>query len=95
MIDLPGLTNQEQVIEILGKTAQLELFDLESNLVPPSNSAQGFPVAKDSLYALLAGQQALVKREHEDDVVPVRRQAEAARRTRHDARKAAPEQGGR
>ena len=61
VIDMPGLTNQEQVIEILGKTAQLELFDLEANLVPPSISAQGFPVARDSLYALLAGQQALVK----------------------------------
>ena len=61
VIDLPGLKNPEQVIEILGKTAQLELFDLEANLVPPSISAQRFPVAKDSLYALLAGQQALVK----------------------------------
>ena len=60
VIDLPGLKNQEQVIGILGKTAQLELFDLESNLVPPSISAQGFPIAKDSLYSLLAGQQALV-----------------------------------
>jgi SecD/SecF fusion protein len=60
VIDLPGLKNQEQVIGILGKTAQLELFDLESNLVPPSVSAQGFPIAKDSLYSLLAGQQALV-----------------------------------
>jgi SecD/SecF fusion protein len=60
VIDLPGLKNQEQVIGILGKTAQLELFDLESNLVPPSASAQGFPIAKDSLYSLLAGQQALV-----------------------------------
>ena len=65
VIDLPGVKNPEQVIEILGKTAQLELFDLESNLVPPSASAQGFPVAKDSLYALLAGQQALVKENSE------------------------------
>jgi SecD/SecF fusion protein len=60
VIDLPGVKNPEQVIEILGKTAQLELFDLESNLVPPSRSAQGFPAAKNSLYSLLAGQQALV-----------------------------------
>ena len=60
VIDLPGLKNPEQVIGILGKTAQLELFDFESNLVAPSISAQGFPIAKESLYALLAGQQALV-----------------------------------
>ena len=95
VIDLPGLKNHEQVIEILGKTAQLELFDLEANLVPPSLSAQGFPIAKDSLYSLLAGQQALVGREHQDDVVPVRRQAEAAQRTRRLQGKAAAEQGGR
>jgi SecD/SecF fusion protein len=61
VIDLPGVKNPEQVIEILGKTAQLELFDLEANLVPPSIGAQRFPIAKDSLYSLLAGQQALVK----------------------------------
>ncbi len=61
VIDLPGIKNPDQVIEILGKTAQLELFDLESNLVAPSKGVQGFPVAKESLYALLAGQQALVK----------------------------------
>ena len=59
VIDLPGLKNPEQVIEILGKTAQLELFDLEANLVPPSIGAQRFPIAKDSLYSLLAGQQKL------------------------------------
>jgi SecD/SecF fusion protein len=61
VIDLPGIKNPEQVIEILGKTAQLELFDLEDNLVPPSIGAQRFPIAKQSLYELLAGQQALVK----------------------------------
>jgi SecD/SecF fusion protein len=61
VIDLPGLKNPDQVIEVLGKTAALELYDLEVNLVPPSVGAQGFPIAKESLYALLAGQQALVK----------------------------------
>jgi SecD/SecF fusion protein len=61
VIDLPGVKNPDQVIEILGKTAQLELFDLQANLVPPSIGAQRFPIAKGSLYALLAGQQALVK----------------------------------
>ena len=32
VIDLPGLKNQEQVIGILGKTAQLELFDSNTQL---------------------------------------------------------------
>jgi len=60
VIDLPGVANPERVIEILGKTAQLELFDLEINLRPPSVDAQGFPVASPSIYDLLARQQALV-----------------------------------
>ena len=47
------------MIGILGQTAQLELFDLEANLAPPSNSG-GFAAPKESLYELLAGQQALV-----------------------------------
>jgi SecD/SecF fusion protein len=60
-IQLPGVKNPEDVIEILGKTAQLELFDLEANLVPPSIGVQNFPIPTPSLYALLAGQQALVE----------------------------------
>ena len=65
VIDLPGVDNPEQVIDILGKTAQLELFDLEANLVPPSIGAQRFPIPKDSIFDLLAGQQSLVS-EDED-----------------------------
>jgi SecD/SecF fusion protein len=60
VIDLPGIKNPQDAIEVLGKTAQLELFDFEANLVAPSIGAQGFPVARESLYSLLAGQQALI-----------------------------------
>ena len=59
VIDLPGVKDPARVIGILGQTAQLELFDLEANLAPPSNSG-GFASPKESLYELLAGQQALV-----------------------------------
>ena len=59
VIDLPGVKNPERVIGILGQTAQLELFDLEANLAPPSSSG-GYPAPKESLHALLAGQQSLV-----------------------------------
>ncbi len=59
VIDLPGVKDPARVIGILGQTAQLELFDLEANLAPPSSSG-GFPAPKESLYQLLAGQQALV-----------------------------------
>ena len=60
VIDLPGIENPERAIEILGQTAQLELYDLEANLVRPSIDGQSFPVPTDSIYGLLAGQQALV-----------------------------------
>jgi SecD/SecF fusion protein len=60
VIDLPGVKNPDRVIDILGQTAQLELFDLEANLAPPSRDASGFAAPKESLYDLLAGQQALV-----------------------------------
>ena len=62
VIDLPGIKNPDQVIGILGQTAQLELFDLQANLVRPSIGAgQPFPIATPNLHDLLAGQQALVK----------------------------------
>ena len=60
-IGIPGVNDPERVIEILGKTAQLELFDLEKNLLSPSIDANGFPVATPSIFQLLAGQQALIK----------------------------------
>ncbi|HWG56083.1 MAG TPA: protein translocase subunit SecD [Gaiellaceae bacterium] len=66
VIDMPGITNPEQVIEVLGRTAQLELYDLQVNLLRPSIDAQGFPVATPTLYELLAGQQALVNRAQND-----------------------------
>ncbi len=59
VIDLPGVKDPNRVIGILGQTAQLELFDLEANLAPPSISG-GFAAPKQSLNELLAGQQALV-----------------------------------
>ena len=61
VIDMPGITNPEQVIEVLGRTAQLELYDLEANLLRPSIDAQGFPVATPTIFELLAGQQSLVE----------------------------------
>jgi SecD/SecF fusion protein len=60
VIQLPGVRDPAAAARIIGKTAQLELFDLEVNLVPPSRDANGFPVPSDTVYKLLAGQQALV-----------------------------------
>ncbi len=66
VIDLPGVKDPDRVIGILGQTAQLELFDLEPSLAPPSSSG-GFAAPKESLYELLAGQQALVDEKTETD----------------------------
>jgi SecD/SecF fusion protein len=61
VIQLPGVQRPEEAAAVIGKTAQLELFDLEADLVRPSIDAQRFPVATPSIYALLVGQQSLVE----------------------------------
>ena len=60
-IQLPGVSDPERAAEIIGKTAQLELYKFEANLLGPSRSAQGDPIASDSLFNLLASQQSLIK----------------------------------
>ena len=62
-IQLPGVRDPAAAAEIIGKTAQLELFDLQANLVSPSIDARTRqPIATPKLYDLLAGQQALAAR---------------------------------
>jgi len=61
VIELPGVHNAAQAADILGKTAQLELYDLETSLLPPSISATGGPVPSTTLYQLLAGIQSKAK----------------------------------
>ncbi|MCZ7587569.1 MAG: protein translocase subunit SecD [Gaiella sp.] len=59
-IQLPGVKDPAAAAQIIGKTAQLELFDLERDLVSPSIDARTRqPRATAKLYDLLAGQQAL------------------------------------
>src|SRR5262249_1551633 len=49
--------------QLMGKTAELEFYDLEADLTGPSKSvgATGQPIPEPNVYSLLAGQQALVK----------------------------------
>jgi len=61
VIDLPGVRDPAAAAKIIGKTAALELYDLQQNLVPPSIDVSRQPVAKESVFDLLAGQQALAK----------------------------------
>jgi SecD/SecF fusion protein len=60
VIQLPGVSDPEAAAEIIGTTAQLELFDLESSLTGPSINIRGEPVETPSLYGLLAQVQARV-----------------------------------
>ena len=54
VIQLAGVTDPEKAAELIGKTAQLELFDLEQDLIGPSIGAQG-AVATSRLFDLLGG----------------------------------------
>ena len=66
VVALPGVKDPGAAADIIGKTAQLELFDLERNLVSPSRDAQGFPVATGSVFNLLSGQQAKIQNNQSD-----------------------------
>jgi SecD/SecF fusion protein len=61
VIELPGVKDPQAAFDLIGKTAQLELYDLQANLVSPSIDTQGFPTATTNLFDLLAGQQARAK----------------------------------
>jgi SecD/SecF fusion protein len=53
VIQLAGVHNQAKAAQLIGKTAQLMIFDFEPDLAAPSKNAQDQPVAAPSLYALL------------------------------------------
>ena len=57
-VQLAGVRNAEVARRLIGKTAQLEFYDLEGDLVAPSISATGEPIAAATLFDLLQGQQA-------------------------------------
>jgi SecD/SecF fusion protein len=63
VIQLPGVSDPEAAAEIIGTTAQLELYDLEASLAGPSISVRGFPIEHTSLYELLARVQSQVEGE--------------------------------
>jgi SecD/SecF fusion protein len=54
VIELAGVHDQNRAAEIIGKTAQLELYDLETSLVPPySVTVSGTPLETTNLDGLL------------------------------------------
>jgi SecD/SecF fusion protein len=57
VVQLPGVHNASKAAQIIGETAQLQLYDLEPDLTGPSVTTQGLvtvPVANPSLYNLLS-----------------------------------------
>ena len=58
VIQLPGIKDPAAAAQVIGKTAQLELYDLEPSLTGPSVDTQGNPVPIPRLYDLLARVQA-------------------------------------
>jgi SecD/SecF fusion protein len=61
VIELAGVHNAEAAAALIGKTAQLQFYDLEPDLAPPSTGAQGTIVPHTRLYNVLASVQALTK----------------------------------
>ena len=59
-VQLAGVTDVNRARELIGKTAQLEFYDLEGDLVPPSIS-RGIPIPNERLYDILVGQQASIQ----------------------------------
>ncbi len=53
VVELAGVHDPAKAAALIGKTAQLQLFDFEADLTGPSTSSSGAPVATPSLYELL------------------------------------------
>src|SRR5829696_1938851 len=60
VIQLAGVTDPEEAAKLIGKTAQLQFYDLEADIAPPSKSVNGQIQPLGSLYALLAPVQSQV-----------------------------------
>jgi SecD/SecF fusion protein len=54
VVQLAGVHDPAKAAAIIGKTAQLMLFDFEADLAGPSTGAGGAPVATPTLYGLLS-----------------------------------------
>jgi SecD/SecF fusion protein len=76
VIQLPGVRDAAAAAQIIGTTAQLELYDLETSLTGPSISAAGFPVETTSLYDLLAAVQSQAQGDKSDAYYLVNTKAE-------------------
>jgi SecD/SecF fusion protein len=63
-VQLPGISDPQQAAALIGKTAQLWLFDLQANILEPTAGVQGFltfPQPNTNLFQLLKQIQPQVK----------------------------------
>ena len=64
-VQLPGITDPQQAADLIGKTAQLWLFDLQKNILEPTAQSEGlggtYPQPMSNLYQLLASIQPQTK----------------------------------
>ena len=61
VIQLAGVHDPRQAAELIGKTAQLQFYDLEADLVSPSKAPSGQIDPKKTLFAVLAPVQSQLK----------------------------------
>jgi len=61
VIELAGV-DPKRATELIGKTAKLELYDLQGDLVPPSADLQGNPTPQTSIFDLLVTLQRQAKK---------------------------------
>ena len=76
VIELAGV-NPDRAQEVIGKTARLELFDLQGDLVPPTADLQGNPTPLTSLYKTLLARAVAGEEEGLAGVLPLRPREEA------------------
>ena len=61
VIELAGVHDAAAAARLIGKTAQLEFYDLEADLTGPSITVQGNPVPSKTVFDLLSKVQSLAK----------------------------------
>jgi preprotein translocase subunit SecD len=60
VIQLAGVHDPQNAADLIGKTAQLQFYDLEADIEAPNRTSTGQIVPKNSLYAVLAPVQSTV-----------------------------------
>ncbi|MDP9490971.1 MAG: hypothetical protein M3P42_02025, partial [Actinomycetota bacterium] len=61
-VQIPGIDDPERARDLIGKTAQLWLFDVNEDTLDPTRDEYGFPVPSENLFQLLKEIQPRTKR---------------------------------